>query len=347
MSLERKTFASLFTGGGLADVGAIAAGLEPVWGVEIQPEIAEVARHNLKHKVRVADLLDCDPSQFERTDVLWASPPCPNFSIAKQGAKETALDRAIASKVAEFITVLQPDSFVLENVEAYKSSSSLREIENTLYTLGYWISRRVLNAADFGVPQTRRRLILRAVKGGMPLELGRAAKWKSWYSAIEDLLPDLPESKLAEWQINSLPFDTLLISGTERRSPKALLINRSQTERRDYWRDSDRPAYTVCAESSAGRSRALLIDGIANGYGKTVTCVDADRPSFTVKTSASKHCIRAVLDSARVVKINARALGRFQSLPDWYELPSKEALACRIIGNGVPCDFSEGILLSV
>lgn len=400
-----KTFASLFSGFGLADIGAKMAGCELAWGVELDPAIAEVSRQQ-GHQVLVQSVTEVDWKKLEKPDILWASPPCPNFSIAKAGAKETPFDRAMAEAVVEAIKTFQPECFILENVEGYKRSKSLEFIEGALFALGYWVDRQILNAADFGVPQTRRRLILRAVRGGFVPALPQPQQWIGWYEAVEDLIPGLPETKLADWQMKRLPEPlvsllfqagnpngnriekfrrtdypaptvcaseglarAVLVSGTpdtygqeisilESKSPalsvtkstgdrqpmravlvssqrdatlrngsepsttivsigdghsvlpKALMMNRSQTERGDYFREGDRPSYTVCAEGTAGRVRALL-------------------------------------DNAKVVQISPRCLARFQTLPDWYELPDKSTLACKGIGNGVPCKLSEAIVRSL
>jgi hypothetical protein len=55
--------------------------------------------------------------------------------------------------------------------------------------LGYWLHVDVLNAADFGVPQTRRRLVVRAVRGGFVPHLPPKIAWRGWYDAIADLIP--------------------------------------------------------------------------------------------------------------------------------------------------------------
>lgn len=212
------TFASLFTGFGLADVGAGMAGCELAWGVEIDPLIGAVTEANLGHrdKIHFRSVTDMNWAKLERPDILWASPPCPNFSVAKAGAKETAQDKALAQAIVEAIKVLQPHVLILENVEGYKRSKSLEFIEGALFALGYWCDRQIINAADFGVPQTRKRLILRAVKGGFVPSLPPALPWVGWYEAIEDLIPDLPETKLANWQLERMPKDlreSLLVCG--------------------------------------------------------------------------------------------------------------------------------------
>ena len=156
---------SLFTGFGGWDVGARAAGFDLAWGVEYIPEIAAVANANLGGHVRVGDILDMDPTTFEQVDALHVSPPCPNFSVAKTGRGETENDIALGRKVAEFIMVHRPRIFTLENVWGYRHSESWVIILETLNSLGYWFDMAHVNAADFGVPQTRKRMIVRAVLG--------------------------------------------------------------------------------------------------------------------------------------------------------------------------------------
>lgn len=322
------TFGSLFSGFGGADIGAKAAGLELAWGVELEPAIAEVANANMGGHVQVMDILDADPHRFDRVDVLHASPPCPNFSVAKATRGETALDIALARKVAEFIAVLRPQVFTLENVYAYRRSKSWAIIEGALHAAGYWMNLAHVNSADFGVPQTRRRMIVRAVLGGSVPYLPPAEPWIGWYQAIEDLIPTLPESKFAKWQLDRLPetmqtLQTFIVPGGNANSFDV--------------RYQDEPARTVESVNRVGNMpRAFLVDGKLNDKSQSITVRNGDDPAFTVTTSHNNRDVKAWLSSGRVVKMTTRALARFQSIPDWYELPDNNALALKGIGNAVP-----------
>lgn len=421
-------FASLFSGFGLADIGAQLAGCELAWGVEIDGAIAEISRQ-LGHQVFCQSVTETDFSKLERPDILWASPVCVNFSVAKKDAKETALDIEMATAIVDAIATLQPQYFILENVEAYKRSKSLKKIEDTLYRLGYWVDRQVLNSADYGVPQTRRRLIVRAVRHGFVLPMPQAQTWNGWYQAVEDLLPDLPETKLAQWQLDRLgaafekgqdlggdlwiggancsesflqfaidnrptipgirtkgqPLPTIpadaatngkaraiLVPGgnatsftvreghepaatvgdTERTGnrPKAVLIESKNVNQQygDGLRNWTEPAATVTTDSKPSHQpKALLID-VANTI-RDCTVREMEEPSFTITAEKMRRPAstpKAILE-ARVVQMTSRCLARFQTLPDWYELPEKNTLACKGIGNGVPCKFAEAIIKSL
>ena len=282
-----KTYGDLFTGFGGATLGAMDAGLKPLWGVEYDPAIAAVANSNLGGHVVVASVLDCDPATFEPVDVMHASPPCPNFSVAKSGGKETDLDISLARKVAEFVTVLTPRIFTLENVWAYRQSDSWRIIEDALYGAGYWLHMEHINCANLGVPQTRKRMIVRAVRGGWVPTLPQPEPWIGWYSAIEDLVDDLPETKFAPWQLARLPDEL---------------------------------------------KTALYGSG---GYDGNIVSAAAAEPTMTITANQNQLLLRAMC-GGRVVSMTTRCLARFQTFPDWYELPANKTLAAKGIGNAVP-----------
>lgn len=349
-------YASVFTGGGGACWGAQAAGLEVVWGVEMDGATAEVANANLGGHVITADVLNINPRRLEPVDVFHCSPPCPSFSVAKVGGVETALDIALAEKVAEFVRVLQPRVFTLENVPAYRHSKSWALIQAALYEHGYWLHVAVINAADFAVPTTRRRLIVRAVWGGFVPTLPAPLPWVGWYDAIADLIPDLPESQFAPWQLARLPehITTMLVSsnttngadatcfgpdepamtvttGTGARA-KAFLVGQGGYEGRIATADGSKPSLTVTANHNQRQLRAFLVDGKLNHYGQSVTVPDGHEPSFTVTTSHNLRDCKA-FSEGKVVKMTPRALARFQGFPNDYALPDNDALACRIIGN--------------
>ena len=371
-----KTFASMFTGGGLADIGAIAAGYKPIWGIEIDPAIAEIASLNLGHQVICKSVLDVDPSTLERPDILWASPVCVNFSVAKTNAQELEVDRATASQTANFIAALRPKVFILENVRGYKRSESLQVIKNSLAELGYGVDEQVVNAAEFGVPQTRHRLILRAVLNGTPPALPpklQKDQWIGWYEAIVDLIPELPEAKLAQWQTSRLPAN--LVELLVEHQTQAVLVESKNANQQygDGLRDANEPATTVITDHKPSHApKAVLIPrgnassfslrsesepsrtvGDTNRVGNLPKALlvnrnQAEEPCYTIKASTLRRpCsspMALFVEAARVVRITPRALARFQTLPDSYSLPEKAQLACKIIGNGVPCRLAEAIV---
>lgn len=365
-----KTIATLFSGGEGVGVGARAAGLRHLWGIEWDEEIAQVARRN-GFQVMTADVCDVDPDVLERPDVLHASPPCPNFSSARVRAQESDQDVELAVHVARFVRALRPAVFTLENVGFYRKSASWEVIRNALYECGYWVDLAIANAADFGVPQTRLRMLVRAIRGQMVPYLPQPVRWRGWYDAIEDLIELLPETTLARWQVDRMPdklLKTVLLSQGISRDQKG-------GEYPITMREASQLAFTVTANSNMNGMRAFLVGGQFN---KPAGCDDRGpqvvmdgEPCFTVTASykgdwrafivdggnaghsltvrmddepmctvdamrPSKHPKVACLSSGRIVRMSVRALARFQSFPDEYRLPERSTLAARVIGNAVP-----------
>lgn len=322
---------TLFSGGGGFCLGMVAAGLEHAWGVEYDDRIAQVARDNGLNTI-TADILQCDPSAFEPVDFLHASPPCPNFSNAKANAEETDNDRALAAKVCEFITELRPSIFTLENVYAYRKSKSWQRIAKTLLTHGYQVNYWHVNMADYGVPQTRKRMIAIARRDGITPMLPpathsespvnglfeRREKWVGWYEAIEDLIPTLPDSEFAPWQLERLPdeYTNHLVHGTNANGittncpyspasvvvaslhskavmPRAFIVPGGNATSFSI-RESNEPARVVGDVDRVGNmARAFIVNGTPNDNGASVTACAETVPSFTMTASVEKRPLRA------------------------------------------------------
>jgi hypothetical protein len=129
-----------------------------------------------------------------------------------------------------------------------------------------------------------------------------------WLEAIADLIPTLPQSQLADWQQQRMPS---IEPG------KAYLIERT----------------------GARKDRDLLVH-------------PGSDPSWTIKANiatdhkgANRHDpLNALLPDGKVVSLDARAIARLQSVPDWYELPDPIGVAVTLIGNGVPCLLAQRLM---
>lgn len=308
---------------------------------------------------------------------------CPNFSVAKTGRGETDTDLDLARAVARAIDAQRPRLVTLENVRAYQDSRSLGVIMATLDALDYHVTTAIVNAADMGVPQTRERLFVIAHAGGWmqaarPLPAPTA--WRGWYDAIADLIPTLPPSRFAAWQLARLPDDireTMLFGNSLRHDfsdspkwrparlpsetltteyrpshmPRAFLMmsNVSGLERAEVgqgMRGMSERAPTCPAGKIAQDARAFLVGDQAASEGRGIQVCEDDAPAMTVRAGDGAPRGRAWLDAGRVVAMTPRALARFQSLPDAYALPEKASLACRIIGNGVAVEAYRRLLES-
>lgn len=340
-----KTIASLFSGGGGVEVGSFSADFKPIWGIEHDPQIADIYTTNVGHQPLIKSVSEVNPFHLERPDLLWASPPCQAYSIARNKNLPERNDADIGLAIIPFLEILQPPTFILENVEAYRKSKVFFAIVDALYRLGYWANWEVLNAADFGVPQTRRRLILRAVKNNFVPPLPTKEKWLGWYDAIADLIPNLQTGSLAPWQLKRLPprlLDCFLID-SKNADPNGKPTTKACTE----------PAFTICASISKSLPKAFLIERAGTRH-KGLNLRSSQQPAWTIKCSitsdqrgGNRNAFIDALIEGQVLKLNTRSLARLQTFPDSYALPESTALAGKIIGNAVPPLMAQKLLEAI
>jgi len=314
--MNAPTAVTLFSGGGLAALGARTAGFDLVGAVEYAEDIAGVYADNLGPCVTVGKVEDVNPLPYIGIDALLASPVCTRMSVANANRGETEVDRVAAEGVCRWLRVCRPKAFVMENVTQYRDSDSYRLIMATLYRLGYLCTDDTCNAADYGVPQTRRRMIVRALLGQMPPPLkpthynplaasedgGLFAEdtrgmtpWVGWYAAIEDILHTLPESKFADWQLKRL--DPQLLNMASQKLGSFYADTTTPRETGITCRAASEPVPSITASAfrrNVNIPRALLIEGDAAGD-RPPTCGTSAEPAFTLKTASGGRVHRAFL----------------------------------------------------
>ena len=155
----------IFCGAGGSSAGARAAGVEIVAGVDMcSKATATFAANFPKAHVVTSRLEDLPMDDFRErigsVDLLLASPECRNHTCARGSAPRDEASRATAMQVVRFAKLLRPRWLVLENVVYMRPWSRYRELKSLLEGLDYRLAEYTLDASDFGVAQTRRRLFL-------------------------------------------------------------------------------------------------------------------------------------------------------------------------------------------
>ena len=193
-----KSALSLFAGAGGLDLGARMAGLNVVASVELDPLACKSLGLNGFYPVQ-ADATALDYSQWRGVEVLFGGPPCQGHSIANTARSVADPRNLLAWEMVRAARETSADTVLIENVITL-DRKLLMGLTGALAELGYWVSVRRLNAADYGVPQTRQRLFIMATRSlahwPEPTHLNN---WQSIDSALADLWPTLERRRIPAW----------------------------------------------------------------------------------------------------------------------------------------------------
>jgi len=171
---------SLFSGAGGLDIGFSDAGFDIVDSVEIEKKFCATLELNsgegkrFNHsKVNCIDIREFSGHELGRIDFIIGGPPCQTFSAAGRRANGvlgmTDARGVLFREYVRLLHELNPMGFLFENVYGLtgaQGGEAWREIQDSFAEAGYTISSRILDAADFGVPQHRERLIIVGVRNG-------------------------------------------------------------------------------------------------------------------------------------------------------------------------------------
>lgn len=244
MSEKKLKVVSLFSGAGGLDLGFQEAGYELVWANDIEKDAVETYRLNIGNHCCCCDISNVKSTDIPNCDVIIGGFPCQGFSLAN--TKRTVLDER-NKLYLEYIRILKakrPKAFLAENVKGILSLGNgtvIKAILNDFKDAGYDVKYKLLNAADYGVPQIRQRVIIVGIRKDLNLKFeypnpthsctgGKGLlKWVSVESALKDL-PDpdsseahvLPNNEYSKYKITVKNFTAHRITDPQKPSPTIL-----------------------------------------------------------------------------------------------------------------------------
>lgn len=155
---------SLFSGAGGMDLGFINAGFEIIWANDFFEEAINSYRKNIGKHVIHGDITRIASENIpDGADVIIGGFPCQGFSVANTRRSMEDKRNFLYKEMLRIISDKKPKFFVAENVKGLLSMENgevFKMIKSDFESLGYKVDARVLNAAEYGVPQTRERVVI-------------------------------------------------------------------------------------------------------------------------------------------------------------------------------------------
>ena len=299
---------SLFSGGGGLDLGFERAGADVMALVDNDPESCKTLLYNRPHwRVLERDVRNYAPDITEEIDIVAGGPPCQGFSSAGKGNPDDARN-FLWKEYFRIVEAAQPRAIVLENVSGLKhrrNGDHLSGILDALETQGYHFTMGILNAADFGVPQTRRRLFVIGLLDGTPtLPTPTVETWATVREAISDL------EGTVKPELNHVPNNhaSHVVQRWKKLAPGEVDPN-YRRGRLDY----DAPSHTIRA---------------GGGYGPKGDHLAGFHPP-----------IHPTLPR----QLTVREAARIQTFPDDWIFQGSKTAQGRQVGNAVPVGLGEAV----
>ena len=317
------------------------AGIDIVAGIDIDPACEYPFEANVEaefHKEDVArissEFVDSlFPDNCVR--ILAGCAPCQPFSSYSSGkSREENRHWKLLSKFGELITDLQPEIVTMENVRRLQSFPIFGEFIGTLEKSGYHpCYREVVRCADYGVPQTRRRLVLLASRLGS-IELTPPTHASSAHVTVRDAIRHMDRIEAGRASLSDPLHKASAMSGTN--------LQRIRSSRPGgTWRDWDAGLRAACHRKATGKTYSGV-------YGRMRW--DQPGPTVTTQFHGFGNGRFGHPEQDRALSLREGAL--LQTFPQDYSfLPEDEdveiAPVARLIGNAVPVKLGEAIGASI
>lgn len=327
MSSKSYKVISLFSGGGGLDLGFKAAGFDIVWANEINKDAAMCYKDNIGNHIVCKNIYDIPDSEIPFADVVIGGPPCQSFSLAGKRNSEDARGQLVW-RYLEILKSHMPKAFLFENVTGILSakrsdgSKIFPDLISAFEILGYTVSYKIVNAADYGIPQLRKRVIIVGLKGNSHFVF---PKETHSIDGLDGLMPYVS----AKEAIGDLP----LFSD----DPKLDHEMPQMSELDKYIISHVRPGGNyndIPDDVPSKRIRRLKRDGgHTTCYGRLLP----NKPSYTINTYFNRPNVGCNIHYEYNRLLTIREALRFQTFPDSYIMTCKSKTSKHlIVGNAVP-----------
>ncbi|MBC9785521.1 DNA cytosine methyltransferase [Heliobacterium chlorum] len=321
--LNDFTFIDLFSGAGGMSVGFVDAGYTSIYAVENNYWASLTYKENFGDHVDNRDIEQI--TDFPHATVIIGGPPCQGFSPLGKRLENDPRNQ-LWRHYLRAVECSQPLVFVIENVPEILKSAEFTEIERVSKALGYVLTSGTLFAADFGVPQKRKRAFIIGSKVGKisfpePLYVDPAKynkdmfNYKTWVTVQEAFrgLPEEPND--VNWHVgrNATPIS---LERYKCIPPGGNRFDLPDNLKPDCWKKKK--------------------TGSTDVFGR----LSWNEPSLTIRTEFFKPEKGRYLHPSAHRPITHREAARLQTFPDEFIFVGSKIEVAKQIGNAVPCKLA-------
>ncbi|TAF75237.1 MAG: DNA (cytosine-5-)-methyltransferase [Bacteroidetes bacterium] len=167
----KSNYIDLFSGAGGMSLGFDQVGFNNIFSIDIEPRFCETYKTNFpKHNLIQKDISKLSNQEIislignQIIDVIIGGPPCQGFSMAGNIGRKFIDDsrNQLFREFARIVEIAQPTYFVMENVArlfTHNNGETKKEIIELFKKMNYNVDCKVVNTADFGIPQVRNRVL--------------------------------------------------------------------------------------------------------------------------------------------------------------------------------------------
>lgn len=330
----------LFAGAGGMSLGASWAGIKVKMAVELHSAATLTLANNHPNCLTIhGDLRHIHGlTNVRRRDeelVIFGGPPCQAFSTSNQRTRGPKNPRNfLYREFIKFVRVQSPDWVVFENVPGIlerRSKPYVVDIENRLRALGYRLASGVLDAADFGVPQHRKRFFIVGSRNHDSPSLPTARR--RTYVSVLEAIEDLPVLK------NGAAVSTLKYRTQASNAYAKKMRGARQTCSNNVVSDNAPFVVRRYRHIPAGGNWSDIPARLMRNYTDRMRChtgiyhrLMGDEPSVVIGNFRKNMLIHPTQDRG----LSVREAARLQSFPDWYEFHGTIGLQQQQVGNAVP-----------
>jgi DNA (cytosine-5)-methyltransferase 1 len=333
--MSKYRLIDLFAGAGGMTLGFVdgrfSGGFESVWANDNDKAAVDTYVRNFGNHAVCGDIekLSGGLGVIPQADVVIGGPPCQGFSLLNK-KREGDSRRALWQPYMDVVEKSGARIFVIENVAGLLTSDEyLAGIKPHAEKLGFTVTGEILNAANFGAPQTRKRTVIIGWKSGVPLGMPTPThaqkpegSLKPWVT-VKDMISDLPEPVGTEPSHLPAPLD--LHFG---RNPTEMSLKRYRAvppggNRFDLQRNAPSLTPACWVRKTSGGTDL---------FGRLWW----DRPSVTIRTEFFKPEKGRYLHPEQHRPITHREAARLMGFPDDFTFCGSKTEIARQIGNAVP-----------